>query len=88
MLQVLSRGSVTSFIMDVSESLGDISYLRIWHDNSGQAENADWFFKMMVVKDMQTGKRSVQSVSTLGEIKLVRSENLLKGYLLQQLIFH
>ena len=34
--------------------LGDLSFLRIWHDNSGKGNNASWFLKYIIVHDMQT----------------------------------
>jgi polycystin 1L2 len=31
--------------------------LRLWHDNSGQGDNASWFLKLAVVKDLQTNEK-------------------------------
>jgi polycystin 1L2 len=31
--------------------------MRIWHDNSGQSENASWFLKFVIVRDLQTNKK-------------------------------
>ena len=35
------RSATDVFIMSTENSLGDVSYLRIWHDNSG----GDWFIR-------------------------------------------
>ncbi len=35
-------------------SLGQLSYLRIWHDNSGLDSDASWFLKYVLVRDLQT----------------------------------
>ncbi|GIY05826.1 polycystic kidney disease protein 1-like 2 [Caerostris extrusa] len=35
--------------------LGQLNYLRIWHDNSGEGKNASWYLKHVVVKDIITG---------------------------------
>ncbi|CAF3768567.1 unnamed protein product [Rotaria magnacalcarata] len=52
--RILSRGCVDSFIMAVPKSLGQLNFLRIWHDNSGQGSDASWFLKYIVARDLQT----------------------------------
>ncbi|CAM2704040.1 unnamed protein product [Rotaria socialis] len=52
--RTLCRGCVDSFIMAVPRSLGQLNFLRIWHDNSGQGSDASWFLKYIVVRDLQT----------------------------------
>lgn len=37
--------------------LGDLSYLNIWHDNSGPGNKAQWFLKYTIVKDFQTNEK-------------------------------
>ncbi len=37
--------------------LGKLSYLRIWHDNSGGGTNASWYLKYIVINDPQTHER-------------------------------
>ncbi|GFU56003.1 polycystic kidney disease protein 1-like 2 [Trichonephila clavipes] len=39
----------------LSTCLGQLNYLRIWHDNSGEGKNASWYLKHVVVKDIITG---------------------------------
>ena len=44
---------------DVScRSLGALNYVRVWHDNSGEAALASWFLKYMIVRDLQTMQKS------------------------------
>jgi polycystin 1L2 len=41
-------------ILFFSRPLGDLSWIRIWHDNSGRDEMASWFLKYVIVHDLQT----------------------------------
>ena len=41
-----------------SRSLGQVSHVRIWHDNSGCGRSGSWFLSSLVVKDLQTGESS------------------------------
>ncbi|GBN97141.1 hypothetical protein AVEN_257225-1 [Araneus ventricosus] len=52
---ILQRGAINCFIMSVPRCLGQLNYLRIWHDNSGEGKNASWYLKHVVVKDIITG---------------------------------
>ena len=38
-------------------SLGKLSYLRIWHDNTGIGDYASWFLGVVIVRDIQTGEK-------------------------------
>ena len=37
-----------------NRSLGDLIFMRVWHDNSGSGSNASWYLKYIVVTDVQT----------------------------------
>jgi hypothetical protein len=41
-----------------SRSLGPLNYLRIWHDNTGRAASASWFLKYIIVRDLQTMRKT------------------------------
>ena len=41
----------------VSRPLGDLTYLRVWHDNSGKQNMASWFLKYVIVHDLQTREK-------------------------------
>lgn len=37
--------------------MGDLQFLRIWHDNSGIGSNGSWYLSFIVFRDVQTGKK-------------------------------
>lgn len=37
--------------------LGDLQYMRIWHDSSGRGHYASWYITALVVRDIQTNER-------------------------------
>ncbi len=51
------RGSVDSFVLSTSRPLGPLSYVRIWHDNSGNGSKASWFLKNILIHDLQTREK-------------------------------
>uniref|UniRef100_A0ABM0GNB4 Polycystic kidney disease protein 1-like 3-like n=1 Tax=Saccoglossus kowalevskii TaxID=10224 RepID=A0ABM0GNB4_SACKO len=53
----LGRGSVTNFVMAVPEYLGQLQYIRLWHDHSGYGDAASWYLERIVVFDLQTEER-------------------------------
>jgi polycystin 1L2 len=42
----------------MKRSLGLLNYIRIWHDNSGKDSSPSWFLKYVIVRDLQTMKKS------------------------------
>ncbi|XP_047144117.1 uncharacterized protein LOC105843386 [Hydra vulgaris] len=48
--ECFQRSSCDMFIMTTNSSLGDLDYIRLWHDNSG----GGWYLKDIVVVDLQT----------------------------------
>ena len=38
-------------------SLGYLSYLHIWHDNSGKGDWGSWYLKYVIVNDLQTKQK-------------------------------
>jgi hypothetical protein len=51
------RSSVNTFLMSVKRPLGDLIYMKIWHDNSGHGDKASWFLKRVIVRDLQTKEK-------------------------------
>ncbi|XP_023332927.1 uncharacterized protein LOC111704811 [Eurytemora carolleeae] len=51
------RGGIDSFVMTVSRPLGNLSFLRIWHDNSGIGDYASWFLGAIIIRDLQTKQK-------------------------------
>ena len=48
----------TAFFFYFFSPLGDLSILRIGHDNSGKLANAAWFLKLVIVHDLQTREKT------------------------------
>ncbi|XP_054724298.1 location of vulva defective 1-like [Uloborus diversus] len=51
---IFKRGAMNTFVMAVPRCLGQLNYLRIWHDNSGPGKHASWYLNYIVVKDIHT----------------------------------
>ncbi|CAD5112526.1 DgyrCDS1737 [Dimorphilus gyrociliatus] len=56
--KIFRRGGVDAFLMATPSPLGQFSYMRIWHDNTGKGKYASWFLKHVVVVDLQTKEKS------------------------------
>ncbi|XP_071814843.1 polycystin family receptor for egg jelly-like isoform X3 [Apostichopus japonicus] len=52
--KVFQQGGVDSFLLSTPESLGELQFLHVWHDNSGS--DASWFLSRVSVKDLRTEK--------------------------------
>ncbi|VDO00120.1 unnamed protein product, partial [Rodentolepis nana] len=55
--QVLSRGNVDRFLLATRKPLGDLRFLRLWHDNRGRGDSASWYCDFVCVIDLQTKTR-------------------------------
>ncbi|KAL3876324.1 hypothetical protein ACJMK2_034186 [Sinanodonta woodiana] len=55
--KIFQRGSTDGFLMSVSNPLGALMYLRIWHDNSGKGKFASWYLNHIIIRDIQTDKK-------------------------------
>ncbi|XP_076075764.1 polycystin-1-like protein 2 [Mytilus galloprovincialis] len=53
-IKTLSRGSINHYIMSVPEWLGPLTYIRMWHDNSGKGRNQGWYLNKIIITDLQT----------------------------------
>nr|XP_047125060.1 polycystic kidney disease protein 1-like 2 isoform X1 [Hydra vulgaris] len=51
--QCFQRSSSDSFILTTPNCLGDLTYIRLWHDNRG----GGWYLRNVEVLDLQTDKR-------------------------------
>ena len=45
------------FVLKIFRPLGNLHYLRVWHDNSGKGQAASWYLKYIVIHDVQTSKK-------------------------------
>ena len=52
----LRKGTIDSYVMKTPRPLGNMNYLRIWHDNSGRGDYASWHLSAMLVRDVQTNE--------------------------------
>lgn len=50
-----ARGSVNTFTIHLSESLGTVFKIKIWHDNSGKSPA--WFFHQVLITCNETGEK-------------------------------
>lgn len=57
------RFAVNSFVMANSRPLGDISFLRVFHDNSGEPPLDNWQLHMVTVRDLQTAQKFVFDIN-------------------------
>lgn len=48
----LARGSIDSFLVTTSETLGELAYIRVWHNNSGK--DPAWFVKLISIREIDT----------------------------------
>jgi polycystin 1L2 len=55
--QELERGSIVNFVLGSPVSLGDLAYLRIWHDNSGSGKKKGWYLDRIDITDLNTGEK-------------------------------
>ncbi|XP_062611722.1 uncharacterized protein LOC134273545 [Saccostrea cucullata] len=57
--QGFQTGSLRTFLMGTKFCLGDLTYFRVWHDNSGIGNEKSWYLDKILVDDLQNGKRYV-----------------------------
>lgn len=57
--QHLGRGTIFNYILSVEGALGGLTFMRIWHDNSGKGKNKSWYLDQIQVTDLQTGEKYV-----------------------------
>ncbi|XP_072177058.1 polycystin-1-like protein 2 [Diadema setosum] len=50
--KILNRGGTDSFLLTTHGSLGDLTALRVWHNNSGKSP--EWHINRILVHDLQT----------------------------------
>nr|XP_047143271.1 uncharacterized protein LOC100199090 isoform X3 [Hydra vulgaris] len=51
--ECFQRSACDIFIMTTEKSLGDLDFIRLWHDNSG----GSWYLDNIIIKDIQTQKQ-------------------------------
>ncbi len=57
--KVFNRGGIDSFIYMCEKPLGNLTFLRVWHDNSGKENRkASWYLKYVIVHDLQSREKN------------------------------
>ncbi|XP_077976290.1 polycystin family receptor for egg jelly-like isoform X1 [Styela clava] len=52
-----TRSSVNHFLLRVDKSLGNLTHVHIWHDNTGKGNFRGWYLDQVAVQDVVTGER-------------------------------
>ncbi|XP_063446779.1 polycystin family receptor for egg jelly-like [Mytilus trossulus] len=55
----IPTASVVHFLMSTPYPLGDLSYVYIWHDNSGESDSSSWYLTRVDVEDIQKRERFI-----------------------------
>lgn len=58
--------SINRYFMGTKEPLGDLRYLRIWHDNTGKGVYKSWYLNRVIVDDLQERDRYIQVEAVSG----------------------
>jgi polycystin 1L2 len=56
--KLFRRDGIDTFLVTLKRPLGELRYLRIWHDNSGRGRHASWFLKIVTVYNFQLKQKS------------------------------
>ena len=51
----LQPGSIDSFLITTPDNLGSLTFIRIWHDNTGKSPS--WFLSQVVIRDIETEEK-------------------------------
>ncbi|XP_075265148.1 polycystin-1-like protein 3, partial [Convolutriloba macropyga] len=54
---ILKRDSKDLFLLSTPRSLGRLTSVRFWHDNSGVGARQSWFCDYVALRDVQTGEK-------------------------------
>ncbi|XP_063710414.1 uncharacterized protein LOC134838971 isoform X2 [Symsagittifera roscoffensis] len=56
--EILKRNNKDLFLLSTPRSLGRLSSVRLWHDNSGVGSDQSWFCDYIALRDTQTGEKT------------------------------
>ncbi|CAF0880040.1 unnamed protein product, partial [Brachionus calyciflorus] len=54
--KVFRRSGIDKFIISTEKDLGLLTFIKIWHDNSGR-RNSSWFLKFVVINQVKTNEK-------------------------------
>ena len=52
-----TKGSIYHFLVTVPYELGDLRFVRIWHDGSGTGSKASWYLQEIILHDVEKKQR-------------------------------
>ncbi|CAH1794576.1 unnamed protein product [Owenia fusiformis] len=52
-----TRGSIRNYVLSTDKCIGPMTFLRIWHDNSGRGKFKGWYCEQVQLVDLQTGDK-------------------------------
>jgi len=82
--QELTTGSIMNFIMSTEGCLGPLTFLRIWHDNSGHGKLKGWFLDQTKAQELaDSNPRQAQGLVPRTDTSLRTGK--LKGWFLDQI---
>lgn len=74
------------YFYTVFRSLGQLNYLRIWHDNSGPGRWSSWYCQYIVFRDVQTGLKYEFLVNQWFAVE--HGDGLVSDFLLIIILYH
>ncbi|KAF2367013.1 PLAT/LH2 domain [Trinorchestia longiramus] len=72
-LNLYRRYDVNTFVMTTAAPLGNLHYLRVFHDNSGRPPYDSWQLERVVIRDLQ--ERKIYSFETHSWLSFSHGEN-------------
>ena len=53
--KLFQRGSINTFVLPLVKELGDLTHIKIWHDNSGKSPS--WFLRQVLIRDTKKNRK-------------------------------
>lgn len=52
--EILARGNVVTIFVNTTETMGEINYIRVWHNNKGA--DPSWFLRQITIRDIASDR--------------------------------
>ncbi|KAL3314593.1 polycystic kidney disease 1-like 2 [Cichlidogyrus casuarinus] len=56
--KLLQRSSLDRFLLAVPRPLGQLKFIRLWHNNAGEGDKASWYCNYVTITDLQNKRRT------------------------------
>ena len=53
----LPKGSAHHYLVTTPGDLGDLRFVRVWHDGSGRGNKASWYLREIIIQDISKKER-------------------------------